>query len=48
MKFGELIEYDMKIFLEKLRTKCSRETIPRHFSKKSKLSIAQEQHSGIL
>ena len=41
MKFGQLIEYNMRnIFLEKSFTKCDRETIPRHFSKKSKLSIS--------
>ena len=35
MKFGQLIEYNMKnIFLEKSYTKCGRETIPRPFSKK--------------
>ena len=35
MKFGQLIEYNMKnIFLEKSYTKCLGETIPRPFSKK--------------
>ena len=49
MKFGELIEYNMRnIFLEKLYTKCGRETIPRPFSKKSKLSISLDQYSKIL
>ena len=44
IKFGLLIEYNMKnIFLEKLYTKYGQETIPRHFSKKSKLSISQDQ-----
>ena len=39
MKFWQLTAYNMKnIFLEKLYTKCGRETIPRIFSKKSKLS----------
>ena len=43
MKFGQLIEYDMRnIFLEKLYTKYGRETIPRAFSKKSKLSSILE------
>ena len=35
MKFGQLIEYNMKsIFPEKSYPKCGRETIPRPFSKK--------------
>ena len=39
MKFGQLIEYNMrKNFLEKSYTECGRETTPRHFSKKLKLS----------
>ena len=41
MKFGQLIEYNMKIiFLEKSYTKCGEETSPRPFSKQSKLSIS--------
>ena len=41
MKFGQLIEYNMRnIFLKKLYTKCGGETIPRPFSKKSKLSLS--------
>ena len=41
MKFGQLIEYNMrKIILEKSYPKCGRETIPRPFSEKSKLSIS--------
>ena len=44
MKFGQLIEHNMKIiFLEKSYTKCGGETIPRSFSKKSKLSIYLHQ-----
>ena len=40
MKLGQLIEYNMRnIFLEKLYSKCRGETIPRPFSKNSKLSI---------
>ena len=40
IKFGQVIEYNPRnIFLEKLFTKCSEETSPRPFSKKSKLSI---------
>ena len=38
MKFGQLIEYNIRnIFLGKSYTKCSEETIPRPFSKKSKI-----------
>ena len=41
MKFGQLIDYDMtNIFVEKSYTKFGRETIPRPFSTKSKLSIS--------
>ena len=41
MKFGQLLEYNMgNIFLEKSYPKCGEETIPRPFSKKSKLSIS--------
>ena len=41
MKLGQLIEYSMRnIFLQKSYTKCGGETIPRPFSKKSKLSIS--------
>ena len=44
MKFGQLIEYNMRnIFVEKSYIKCGRETIPRPFSKKSKLSISLDQ-----
>ena len=40
MKFGQLIEYSMRnIFLEISYTKCDGETIPKPFSKKSKLRI---------
>ena len=49
MKFGQLTEYNMRnIFLEKSYTKCSGETIPRPFSKKSKLSISLDQQSKVL
>ena len=44
MKIGQFIEYNMRnIFLDKSRTKCAGETIPRPFSKKSKLSISLDQ-----
>ena len=40
MKFDQLIEYNMRnTFLENLYTKCGVKTIPRPFSKKSKLNI---------
>ena len=43
-KSGQLIEYTMrKIFLEKSYKKYGGETIPRPFSKKSKLSISLDQ-----
>ena len=44
MKFGQLIEHNMRnIFLEKSYTKYRGETIPRSYSKKSKLSISLDQ-----
>ena len=44
MKCVQLTEYDMRnIFLEKLYIKCDGETIPRLFSKKSKLKISLDQ-----
>ena len=44
MKLGQLIEYKMrKSFFEKPYTKCGRETVPRPFSKNSKLSIFPDQ-----
>ena len=49
MKVGQLIEYNMRnIFIEKSYTKCGRETIPRPFSKKSKLNISLDQYSKAL
>ena len=40
MKFGQLIEFNMKdISVEKSYTKCGEGTLPRPFSKTSKLSI---------
>ena len=43
MKFGQL-EYNVnKSFLEKSYKKCDKETIPRLFSRKSKLSIFLDQ-----
>ena len=44
MKFGQLIEYNMKnVFVEKSYKKCAGETIPRLLPKKSKLSISLDQ-----
>ena len=44
MKFGQIIDYNMRnILLNKSYTKCGGETIPRPFSKKSKLSIFLDQ-----
>ena len=44
MKFGQLIEYDMRnTFPEKSYAKCGGETIPRPFSKQPKLSISLDQ-----
>ena len=44
MKLGLLIEYNIRnIYLEKIHTKCGDKAIPRHFSKKSKLSISLDQ-----
>ena len=44
MKFGQLTEHNMRnIFLENSFAKCSGNTIPRPFSKKSKLGISLDQ-----
>ena len=44
IKFGQLIEYNMrKNFIEKSCTKCGGESIPRPFSKISKLSLSLDQ-----
>ena len=41
---GQLIEYYIRnISLENSYTKCGGETIPRHFSEKSKLNIFLDQ-----
>ena len=48
IKFGQLMEYNIgNIFLENSYTKCSGKTIPRSFSKKSKLSISLDQQSKV-
>ena len=44
MKFGQLIEYNMKnIFAEKSYTKFAGGTIPRPLTKKSKFSTSLDQ-----
>ena len=43
MKFGQLVEYNMKSFFLKKYTERDGETILRRFSKKSKLSIYLDQ-----
>ena len=44
MKFGQLMEFNLRnIFVEKSYTKYGKETIPRPFSKKLKLSISLDQ-----
>ena len=43
MKLGQLIEYNMNIFLENSYIKCGGEVISRPFSKKSKLKISLDQ-----
>ena len=44
MKLGQLIEYNMRnVFVEKLYTKCTGETISRRLSEKSKWSIYLDQ-----
>ena len=49
MKIGQSLEYtNRNIFLEKLYTKCGGKTIPRPFSKKSKLSVSLDQQFKVL
>ena len=49
MKFGQLIECNMrKKFFEKSYTKCGRETSPRPFTEKLKLSIILDEYSKVL
>ena len=44
IKFVHLIDYNMRhVFVEKSYTKYGGETIPKPFSKKSKLSISLDQ-----
>ena len=49
MKYGQLTECNMRnIFLKKSYTKCGGETIPRPFSKWSKLTMSLDQKSKVL
>ena len=48
MTFGQLIEFDMNIFVEKSHTKCAGQTIRRPLSKKSKLRISLDQQCKVL
>ena len=49
MKFGELIEYNMRnIFIEKSYTKYGGEASPRLFYKKLKISIYLDEQSEML
>ena len=49
MKFGQLIECNMRsMFLEKSYTECGGRAIPRHFSKKSTLSVSMDEQSKVL
>ena len=44
MKFGQLIEYNMRnFFLEKSYTKCDRETSPRPFSKNKAIFLHNQK-----
>ena len=43
LKFGQLIEYNMKNMFLKNHTQCGGETIPKTFSKKSKFIIFFDQ-----
>ena len=49
IEFCQLIEYNMRnIFLKKSHRKCDRKTIPKPFSKKSKLKISLDEYSKAL
>ena len=49
VKLGYSIEHNMRnILREKSYTKFGEETIPRPFSKRSKLNISQDQYSKVL
>ena len=48
MKLGQLIEHNMRNNFEKSFAKCGWKTIPRPFSKKSKLSKSLDQKFRVL
>ena len=48
VKFGQLIEYNMRKIFLKSYPKCGGKASPKPFSKKSKLSISLNQQSKIL
>ena len=49
IKFSQLIKYNTRnIFLEKSYRKWGRETIPRPFFKKSKLTVSLDQYPKVL
>ena len=49
INFSQLIEHNMtNIFLDKSYIKCDEESIPRPFSKNSKLSISLDLHPKVL
>ena len=48
IQFVQLVEYMRNMFLEKSYTKSGGETIPRPYSKKSKLIIYLDQYSKVL
>ena len=48
MKYGQLLEYNRNIFVEKSYTNCGGETSPRPFSKKLKLTTSLDQQPKVL
>ena len=48
MKFGQLLEYNTKSFLEILCAKYGGETIPRPIFKKLKFSVSLDQYFKVL
>ena len=48
MKFGQLIDYNRVIFIEKWYTKCGGETSSRPFSEILKFGISLDQYSKVL
>ena len=48
IKFGQLVDYNRRNFLEKSYSKFSGETSPKPFSEKLKLGISLDQYSRVL